>query len=278
MKKILKSKVKRAKDLKLCKLGLSQSTQSKLAELDLLKPESLVRMGRQLAISLEDPLISEKSADWRKELVNELDIAGYVRHDLYPLTYDIWRLYREIFGEDAVDDLFDDEIYESIRPIYDLELEAIIDIVANFESAEVELLIQSFGLSHDSKPFQPFETAKNSSAQNRKILSKAIEKFRQPKIRDIMPIRFGVRPDRVPEPGIEILDLCGRTYRSLKRAGINTVNDVLNYPVHRWSRIPSIGDKSLIEIELSMREFGYKDFRILKKLDQLSSKMDTLFS
>lgn len=278
MKKILKSKVKRAKDLKLCKLGLSQSTQSRLAELDLLKPESLVRMGRQLAISLEDPLILEKSADWHKELVHELDIAGYVRYDLYPLTYDIWRLYREIFGEDAVDDLFDDEIYETIRPIYDLELEAIIDIVANFESAEVELLIQSFGLSHDSKPFQPFETAKNSSAQNRKILSKAIEKFRQPKIRDIMPIRFGVRPDRVPEPDIEVLDLCGRTYRSLKRAGINTVNDVLNYPVHRWSRIPSIGDKSLIEIELGMREFGYKDFRILKKLDQLSSKMDTLFS
>ena len=278
MKSILKSKVKKAKDLKLCKLGLSQSTQSKLAEMDLLNPESLVRMGRQLAISLEDPLISEKSADWRKELVHELDIAGYVRYDLYPLTYDIWRLYREIFGEDAVDDLFNDEVYETIRPIYDLELEAIIDIVANFESAEVELLIQSFGLSHDSKPFQPFETAKNSSAQNRKILSKAIEKFRQPKIRDIMPIRFGVRPDRVPEPDIEALDLCSRTYRSLKRAGINTVNDVLNYPVHRWSRIPSIGEKSLIEIELSMREFGYKDFRILKKLDQLSSKMDTLFS
>lgn len=278
MKNILKSKVKRAKDLKLCKLGLSQSTLSRLAELDLLKPESLVRMGRQLAISLEDPLISEKSEDWHKELVNELNIAGYVRYDLYPLTYDIWRLYREIFGEDAVDDLFNDEVYGTIRPIYDLELEAIIDIVANFESAEVELLIQSFGLSHDIRTFQPFETAKNSNAQNRKILSKAIEKFRQPKIRDIMPIRFGVRPDRVPEPGIEALDLCGRTYRSLKRAGINTVNDVLNYPVHRWSRIPSIGEKSLIEIELSMREFGYKDFRILKKLDQLSSKMDTLFS
>ena len=235
-------------------------------------------MGRQLAISLEDPLISEKSADWRKELVNELDISGYIRHDLYPLTYDVWRLYREIFGEDAVDDLFDDEIYENVKPIYDVELEAIIDIVANFESAEVELLIQSFGLSHDSKPFQPFETAKNSSAQNRRILSKAIEKVRQPKIRDIMPIRFGVRPDRVPEPGIEALDLCSRTYRSLKRAGINTVNDVLNYPVRKWTHIPSIGEKSLIEIELGMREFGYKDFRILKKLDQLSSKMDTLFS
>ncbi len=278
MKSILKSKVKKAKDLKLCKLGLSQSTQSRLAELDLLKPESLVQMGRQLAISLEDPAISEKSADWHKELVNELDIAGYIRHDLYPLTYDIWRLYREIFGEDAVDDLFDDEIYENVKPIYDVDLEAIIDIVANFEFAEVELLIQSFGLSHDIRTFRPFETAKNSSAQNRRILSEAIEKFRQPKIRDIMPIRFGVRPDRVPEPGIEALDLCSRTYRSLKRAGINTVNDVLNYPVRKWTHIPSIGEKSLIEIELGMREFGYKDFRILKTLDQLSIKMDTLFS
>lgn len=63
--------------------------------------------------------------------------------------------------------------------------------------------------------------------------------------------------------GITELCLTLRTQCCLKRAGINTVADILNFPKEEWMRIRNIGWKGVAEVEERMHSVGIKDFKIL---------------
>ena len=58
------------------------------------------------------------------------------------------------------------------------------------------------------------------------------------------------------------LDLTVRTYNCLRRAGINTIGDIINFPKEDWSNIKYLGRTSLNEVVEKMYFVGYKDFNI----------------
>ena len=66
--------------------------------------------------------------------------------------------------------------------------------------------------------------------------------------------------------GIESLGLSPRTYNCLKRAGINTVNDVVNLPPKDWRKVRYLGRKSLEEIVEKTRLAGFVHFEVNVKL------------
>jgi DNA-directed RNA polymerase sigma subunit (sigma70/sigma32) len=56
---------------------------------------------------------------------------------------------------------------------------------------------------------------------------------------------------------IEELDFSTRTYNALKRAKINTLDDLISHTVEELSRIRNLGRKSLKEICMKLYEIGY---------------------
>ncbi|MBR2543484.1 hypothetical protein IKF03_02735 [Candidatus Saccharibacteria bacterium] len=64
------------------------------------------------------------------------------------------------------------------------------------------------------------------------------------------------------DSGIEKLDFSVRTYNCLKRARINTVDDVVNLPKKDWLRVRNFGRKNLKEVVEKMHSAGYEDFYI----------------
>ena len=48
---------------------------------------------------------------------------------------------------------------------------------------------------------------------------------------------------------IDVLDFSVRTYNSLRRTGIHTVGDFLDYPIDKFKEIRNLGHKSISEIE-----------------------------
>lgn len=59
---------------------------------------------------------------------------------------------------------------------------------------------------------------------------------------------------------IEDLDLSVRSYNSLKRAGINTVQELISRTEEDMMKIRNLGKKSLEEIRTKLSELGL-DFR-----------------
>lgn len=62
---------------------------------------------------------------------------------------------------------------------------------------------------------------------------------------------------------IENLGLRVCTYNCLKRAGINTIADVIKLPKEDWLKIKNLGRTSLNEIEEKIHKVGYADFKII---------------
>ena len=61
---------------------------------------------------------------------------------------------------------------------------------------------------------------------------------------------------------IDELDLSVRAYNCLKRAGINTVADIINLPKEDWFKVRNLGKKALLEIVEKMHEAGHEDFNV----------------
>ena len=55
--------------------------------------------------------------------------------------------------------------------------------------------------------------------------------------------------DRILERTIEELDLSVRSYNCLKRAGINTIADLLDKTIDDLGKVRNLGKKSIDEIE-----------------------------
>ena len=68
--------------------------------------------------------------------------------------------------------------------------------------------------------------------------------------------------EQLDPTAIADLDFNVRTYNCLKRAGIDTISDILDYPKNSWFQIRNINRISLGEVVEKMRSAGYADFSI----------------
>jgi len=62
--------------------------------------------------------------------------------------------------------------------------------------------------------------------------------------------------ERILEMTIEELDLSVRSYNCLKRAGINTVAELVRKPEEEMMKVRNLGKKSLEEVEQKLKELG----------------------
>ena len=70
--------------------------------------------------------------------------------------------------------------------------------------------------------------------------------------------------EKVLEMTIEELDLSVRSFNCLKRAGINTVEDLINKTTEDMMKVRNLGRKSLEEVEFKLESLGFG----LKKEDE----------
>ena len=62
--------------------------------------------------------------------------------------------------------------------------------------------------------------------------------------------------EKVLEMTIEELDLSVRSFNCLKRAGINTVEDLINKSEEDMMKVRNLGRKSLEEVEQKLQDLG----------------------
>ena len=64
------------------------------------------------------------------------------------------------------------------------------------------------------------------------------------------------KTDKPLDMTIEELDLSVRSYNCLKRAGINTVQDLVQKTEEEMMKVRNLGKKSLVEVEQKLKALG----------------------
>jgi DNA-directed RNA polymerase subunit alpha len=103
-------------------------------------------------------------------------------------------------------------------------------------------------------------TAMDAVSMGGKILSDHLELFTNLSeaagARVAVVEKTEVQRDRVLEMTIEELDLSVRSFNCLKRAGINTVEDLINKTEDEMMRVRNLGRKSLVEVIGKLESMG----------------------
>lgn len=108
-------------------------------------------------------------------------------------------------------------------------------------------------------------TAKDALALASKILISHLELFmemsEEAKAADILIAKEEDNIDQMLEMTIEELDLSVRSYNCLKRAGINTVQELANKTEQEMSKVRNLGRKSLEEVRFKLKDLnlGFKE-------------------
>jgi DNA-directed RNA polymerase subunit alpha len=79
-----------------------------------------------------------------------------------------------------------------------------------------------------------------------------------------MAIKKDDEKEKVLDLTIDELDLSVRSFNCLKRAGINTVEDLINKTEEEMMKVRNLGRKSLEEVIAKLDSFGFT----LKKEDE----------
>ena len=74
---------------------------------------------------------------------------------------------------------------------------------------------------------------------------------------EVMVVKSDSGKEKVLEMTIEELDLSVRSFNCLKRAGINTVEDLTNKTEEDMMKVRNLGRKSLDEVVLKLKSLGY---------------------
>ena len=74
---------------------------------------------------------------------------------------------------------------------------------------------------------------------------------------EIMVEKEENKKEKVLEMTIEELDLSVRSYNCLKRAGVNTVADLINKSPDEMMKVRNLGKKSLEEVILKLQSLGF---------------------
>ena len=111
-------------------------------------------------------------------------------------------------------------------------------------------------------------TAKEAISLAAKILNEHLNLFidlsDQAKTAEIMVDREETKKEKVLEMTIEELDMSVRAFNCLKRAGINTVEDLINHTEEDMIKVRNLGKKSLEEVIQKLHSLGFE----LKKEDE----------
>lgn len=75
--------------------------------------------------------------------------------------------------------------------------------------------------------------------------------------------------EKMLEMTIEELDLSVRSYNCLKRAGINTVQELTNKSEPEMIKVRNLGRKSLEEVKLKLHDLGLDYVRTIKTFTKL---------
>ena len=104
-------------------------------------------------------------------------------------------------------------------------------------------------------------TAKESISLAAKILNEHLNLFidlsDEAKHAEIMKDREEVVKEKVLEMTIEELDMSVRAFNCLKRAGINTVEDLINRTEEDMMKVRNLGKKSLEEVIQKLQSLGF---------------------
>ncbi len=71
-----------------------------------------------------------------------------------------------------------------------------------------------------------------------------------------------LKTEALDDPFIDDLNLSVRAFCCLKRAGINTVSDIIELPKDDWFKIRNLGRKTLKEVVEKMHAAGYNEFYV----------------
>lgn len=241
--------------------------------------DELIKYGRELAIFSDNLKPYPK---YRIELVSALDEAGFIRHDL-SLTNRVVDLYiwvdeHPLWSNSKADErprdwLFDNENYETIEAVTDEQVRSIIEVISDvLTPKERAIVISHFGLEGTKVRFDQISEMLNLPRERiLHMLRIAVEKLRSATKRYYadcyhpLPPLYGFFEPVQVEPGtIETLRLSVRCYNCLKRAGINTIADIINLSKDQWPQVRNLSRRDLEEIERAVRAVeSCEDFSIL---------------
>ena len=217
--------------------------------------EELVQAGRKADIEFEkDPESIFDAPKWQQELVSAIIEAGFTRKDLYPLTYQVWQFYKELFT-DEIYDFFADFVYENHPAISEMMLHEIMRPIKTLPDREAEVITERFGLTGE-KPKSLDELGEKYGCRRenvRKSEARAIRKLRSPYRMAMLPELFGFKH---PDGNLDDLNLSDRLYNTLKYAGINTITEILDYPKADWKEVRNFGHHDAKELEEKMHSYG----------------------
>lgn len=227
----------------------------------------MVRRGREIAFNaIAKPRVPSRQYKWKKEIIDALDKAGFIRHDFFPRTYCAIDLLCAVYEEDE-HPLFDNDNYENFKVISDQQFESILHALdATLSEKEAGIIKYWFGLEGNSrlKTAQIGKIFSCSEERARHIVNEAIKKLREynefPSI-----YGFGDVPSPYNNPyTIETVGFSMRCYNYLKRAHVNTVYDIVRRPKRFWTEVGLFNKSDLMEIERKVRSFDeFKSFSIL---------------
>lgn len=104
-------------------------------------------------------------------------------------------------------------------------------------------------------------SAKEAVSLAAKVLNEHLNLFADlsddPYLDKIMVEKSEINNEKVLEMTIEELDLSVRSFNCLKRAGINTVEDLTNRSEEDMMKVRNLGRKSLDEVILKLKSLGY---------------------
>lgn len=123
---------------------------------------------------------------------------------------------------------------------------AYLDAELNRKIADGELITLA-GLSLDT-----FQSGISGTSE-----SSGFSKEPIPTMGSVIVEKGGISRDSYLRMTIEELDLSVRSYNCLKRAGINTVGDLIEKTFDDMMKVRNLGRKSLEEVEKKLRELGF---------------------
>ncbi len=145
-----------------------------------------------------------------------------------------------------------DSIYTPVkRVVYKVE-DTRVGQVTDFDRLVLEV--------YTDKSITPVEAVSLSAKIMSEHLNLFIELSERAKNADIMVEKEDDEKEKILETTIEELDLTVRSYNCLKRAGINTVEDLTNKTPEEMMKVRNLGKKSLEEVinKLNVMELSFR--------------------
>jgi DNA-directed RNA polymerase subunit alpha len=105
-------------------------------------------------------------------------------------------------------------------------------------------------------------SAKEAVSMAAKLLNEHLNPFvdlsEETNVVEIMAEKDDRGKEKVLEMTIEELDLSVRSFNCLKRAGINTVNDLIDKSAEEMMKVRNLGKKSFEEVKSKLHSLGYE--------------------